>query len=36
MDFAFSERATELLERAEEFMRDCVYPAEETFNAQLA
>jgi acyl-CoA dehydrogenase len=36
MDFAFSERAVELRQRAEEFLRDCVYPAEETFNAQMA
>ncbi len=36
MDFAFSERAIEFQQRAEEFMRDCVYPAEETFAAQLA
>jgi acyl-CoA dehydrogenase len=36
MDFAFSERAIELRNRAEEFMRDCVYPAEETFAAQVA
>jgi acyl-CoA dehydrogenase len=36
MDFAFSERAIEFQQRAEEFLRDCVYPAEETFAAQLA
>ncbi len=36
MDFAFSERAIEFQRRAEEFMRDCVYPAEKTFEAQLA
>jgi acyl-CoA dehydrogenase len=36
MDFAFSERAIEFQGRAEEFMRDCVFPAEETFEAQLA
>jgi acyl-CoA dehydrogenase len=36
MDFAFSERAVELQQRAEEFLRDRVYPAEETFNAQMA
>jgi acyl-CoA dehydrogenase len=36
MDFAFSERALEIQQRAEEFMRDCVYPAEETFAAQVA
>jgi acyl-CoA dehydrogenase len=36
MDFAFSERSIELQQRAEEFMRDCVYPAEETFAAQMA
>jgi acyl-CoA dehydrogenase len=36
MDFGFSERALEVQQRAEEFMRDCVYPAEETFAAQLA
>jgi acyl-CoA dehydrogenase len=36
MDFAFTDRAREVHQRAEEFMRDCVYPAEETFHAQLA
>jgi acyl-CoA dehydrogenase len=36
MDFAFSQRAIEFQQRAEEFLRDCVYPAEETFAAQLA
>jgi acyl-CoA dehydrogenase len=36
MDFAFSPRAIEFQQRAEEFMRDCVYPAEETFDEQLA
>jgi acyl-CoA dehydrogenase len=36
MDFAFSQRAIEFQQRAEEFLRDCVYPAEATFAAQLA
>jgi acyl-CoA dehydrogenase len=36
MDFAFSQRAIEFQQRTEEFMRDSVYPAEETFAAQLA
>ncbi|GII20918.1 acyl-CoA dehydrogenase family protein [Planosporangium mesophilum] len=36
MDFAFSERALEIQQRAEEFLRECVYPAEETFAAQVA
>ncbi|NJC70771.1 acyl-CoA dehydrogenase [Planosporangium thailandense] len=36
MDFAFSDRAKELLETADQFMRDCVYPAEETFEEQVA
>ena len=36
MDFAHTDRARELHERADEFMRDCVYPAEGTFNAQAA
>jgi acyl-CoA dehydrogenase len=36
MDFAFSARATEVHRAAEEFMADCVYPAEETFAAQAA
>jgi acyl-CoA dehydrogenase len=36
MDFAYSQRGIEFHQRAEEFMRDCVYPAEETFDAQLA
>jgi acyl-CoA dehydrogenase len=36
MDFAFSQRGIEFQQRAEEFMRDCVYPAEETFDTQLA
>ena len=36
MDFAFSERGRELAQRAEDFMRECVYPAEATFDAQVA
>jgi acyl-CoA dehydrogenase len=36
MDFAFSDRANDLRRRAEDFMNECVYPAEETFDAQLA
>src|SRR5262245_40785874 len=36
MDFAPTERARELYGRAEEFLRDCVYPAEEAFSAQVA
>jgi acyl-CoA dehydrogenase len=36
MDFAFGERALDLQRRAEEFMRECVYPVEATFEAQLA
>jgi acyl-CoA dehydrogenase len=36
MDFAFAERALELHRRAEEFMTECVYPAEEAFEAQVA
>jgi acyl-CoA dehydrogenase len=36
VDFTLSDRARELQQSAEEFMRDCVYPAEETFAAQLA
>ena len=36
MDFAFTDRAVGYQRRAEEFLRDCVYPAEETFAAQLA
>jgi acyl-CoA dehydrogenase len=36
MDFAFSGRAVELQGLAEEFMRECVYPAEATFAAQVA
>jgi len=36
MDFAFSGRAVELQGIAEEFMRECVYPAEPTFAAQVA
>jgi acyl-CoA dehydrogenase len=36
MDFAPTDRAREFHERAEEFMRDCVYPAEPTFAEQTA
>jgi acyl-CoA dehydrogenase len=36
MDFAFSSRAVQLQGAAEEFMRECVYPAEPTFAAQVA
>jgi acyl-CoA dehydrogenase len=36
MDFAFSERALEIQQRAQAFMHECVYPAEETFAAQVA
>ncbi|MEN3306668.1 MAG: acyl-CoA dehydrogenase [Micromonosporaceae bacterium] len=36
MDFAYSERAQQFLHRAEEFARDVVYPAEETFATQAA
>ena len=36
MDFAFSDRANDLRRRAEDFMNERVYPAEETFDAQLA
>jgi acyl-CoA dehydrogenase len=36
MDFAFSERGREMHERAEEFMRDFVYPAEPVFEEQVA
>ena len=36
MDFAFSSRAVELQATAEEFMRECVYPAEPTFAEQVA
>jgi len=36
VDFAFSDRANDLRRRAEDFMNECVYPAEETFDAQLA
>jgi acyl-CoA dehydrogenase len=36
MDFAFSERGIEYQQRAEEFMRDSVYPAEATFAEQVA
>jgi acyl-CoA dehydrogenase len=36
MDFAASSRAIDLQSVAEEFMRECVYPAEPTFAAQVA
>jgi acyl-CoA dehydrogenase len=36
MDFEFSERAAELRARAEEFLTDCIYPAEATFAEQVA
>src|SRR5215475_7678580 len=36
MDFEFSERATALRARAEEFLSECVYPAEATFTEQVA
>jgi acyl-CoA dehydrogenase len=36
VDFASSDRAREVRDRAEEFLRECVYPAEATFAAQLA
>jgi acyl-CoA dehydrogenase len=36
MEFAYSERARALIGRAEEFMRERVYPAEATFDAQVA
>jgi acyl-CoA dehydrogenase len=36
VDFAYSARARELIGRAEEFMRECVYPAEPVFAAQVA
>jgi acyl-CoA dehydrogenase len=36
MDFAFSDRANDVRRRAEDFMNECVYLAEETFDAQLA
>ncbi|HEV7896404.1 MAG TPA: acyl-CoA dehydrogenase family protein [Planosporangium sp.] len=35
MDFAFNDRAMRFQQLADEFMRECVYPAEETFAAQL-
>ena len=36
MDFAFSERALDVRRRAAAFMDECVYPAEETFHAEVA
>src|SRR6266540_7154763 len=36
MDFAFSDRARDMLQRAEDFMRERVYPAETTFAEQMA
>ena len=36
MDFAFSERAREMHARAEDFLREIIYPAEPTFAAELA
>jgi acyl-CoA dehydrogenase len=36
MDFAFSDRALELQATAEEFLTECVYPAEATFAEQVA
>jgi acyl-CoA dehydrogenase len=36
MDFAHSDRALELQRTARQFMDECVYPAEETFRAQVA
>jgi acyl-CoA dehydrogenase len=36
MDFAFGDRARQMHERAEGFLREHVYPAEETFWAQVA
>jgi acyl-CoA dehydrogenase len=36
MDFAFSQRGIEFQQRTEDFMGECVYPAEETFHTQLA
>jgi acyl-CoA dehydrogenase len=36
VDFAYSERAQQFLQRAGEFARDVVYPAEETFATQAA
>ncbi|GAA1814270.1 acyl-CoA dehydrogenase [Planosporangium flavigriseum] len=36
MDFAFSDRAKEMHEKAAEFLRDCVYPAEKMFEEQVA
>jgi acyl-CoA dehydrogenase len=36
VDFAFSERAREMHSRADDFMREIIYPAEPTFEAELA
>jgi acyl-CoA dehydrogenase len=36
VDFAFSERAREMHGRAEDFLREIIYPAEPTFAAELA
>ena len=36
MDFAFSERARETHARTEDFLREIIYPAEPTFEAELA